>query len=122
MLLRKFAAAAVCLVVLMSLGAGAAASASPAATFQSPSTATVSVLQTGSYTGRWSEVAAQRVSARTIVVQAAVTAGNLGCDSRWVPVSSTSVTGTMYVANKLPTNRCIRFLLRQSRPPRYGCV
>jgi len=100
------------LLLLASFGVGSAESAAPIATFVTPTPGIVSVLQTGSFGVSWTVAEGATAAAAAIVVQTSRPTGVHGCDTRWLPVSTSAVTGTSYQIDGLLPNRCYRFLLR----------
>ena len=107
--------ASVVMALLGDMGAAAtvAAATTPASpvTFVSPAPGLVTVTQTGSFGASWTIAPGITVTSTTVAVQTSRPAGVHGCDVRWLPVRTASVSGTSYQVDGLLPNRCYRFLL-----------
>ncbi len=108
---RRLLAAILTPVLVLGFCPGVAATATPAATFVTPAPGLVSVVQSGTVRVGWTIAAGVTVISTTLAIQTSRPIGVEGCDLRWAPAGSAAVTGTEYLAQNLPLNRCYRFLL-----------
>jgi hypothetical protein len=109
--LRRLATAALAPILLIGFYAGVAATATPAATFVTPTPGLVSVIQGGPFHVGWTISSGVHVTSTTVAIQASRPVGVDGCDPRWAPAGTASVSGTEYDLQAPTPNRCYRVAL-----------